>query len=261
MKFKTFVNDQKLLLEFSKYNISHLISIRAIPLIPSMMERLGFVDDNADVYHLTNIKELSTLKQNQNTRNQISAFTKGGPELQRLPSQVNILVKLRGRSIIEGTSDIWSLVDTKGRRWLDQTHRVPGNKLSFNINGILQKLFRTFDIQFIDNEKEKDISNIKAPELKQRIDSLPQSKQVKFYREYLRAMENYLNRGYKDLVDYLEKASDLSYNEIIFSHFNILYVQSIDFTSEHITKEIENLGLVDRGVITIKEIIKIKKEK
>ena len=167
MKFKEY------LLEYTKYSIEHLISIRAVPLVPSMLDRLGYVEDNLEVYHLTNQRDLENLVKHQNKRSQISCFTSGGYELARLPSQPNVLLKLKGKAIIKGEKDLWSLVSVKGRRWLDQDARIKGNKITFGINGILQKIANNLGI-------DVDMYKISNSDLEKLINSLDK-KTVYYY--------------------------------------------------------------------------------
>lgn len=243
MKFKQYIN------EYSKLPLSYLISLRAIPLSEPMMDRLGYSYE-VNVYHLTNSRDLAGLVKIQNTKKQISTFSKGGAELARLPSQPDILVKLSGIAVIEGNSDIWTLVDKQGRRWIDQSNRVENNKMTFRINGILQKLIQTTD----------DVSKMKSAQVEKLINNLTSKERSVLYKEYIQAIERYLDSGgYKDLGDYLKKVSNgLSYNEIILSSFKIISVQTVDIESPATLAQIDKLKLRYEGSIKSKDFKKLR---
>ena len=242
-KFKEYIN------EYTKYKLSELIGLRAIPLSAPMLDRLGYAYET-DAYHLTNIRHLKDLVKIQGTKKQISVFTQGGDKLARLPSQPDILVKLTGTSVIDGHSDIWTLVDNQGRRWIDQSNRVQGNKLTFRINGILQKLIQT----------DEDIGRMSSDKLTKLINNLDSKQRSELYKNYINEIERYLDSGgYKDLSDYLKKISpDLDYNELILTNFKIDYVKTVDVDSPHTLAEIERLGLKYDGHIQSRDFKKLR---
>lgn len=241
--------------EYSNHKISELIGLRAIPLTTGMMDRLGYSVDNRSVYHLTNIKHLEELVKIQNTKKQISTFSKGGAELARLPSQPNILVRLLGTEIISGSSDIWTLPDTNGRRWIDQTDRVENNKLTFMINGMIQKIFSLYNVL----ENSEDVTKMSPKELQNFIDNLSNQTKSKIYAEYIDRMERYIDQGgYKELQHYLKNASNLSYNEVILSNFKIIDVRALDIESPLIVSKCAELSLVYSGVFSSRELKNLK---
>lgn len=246
--FKEYL-EQKNLNEYSKVPLSHLISLRAIPLSEPMMDRLGYSYET-EAYHLTNIRHLEGLVKIQKTKKQISTFSRGGPELARLPSQPDILLKLQGTAVVDGHSDIWTLVDTSGRRWIDQSNRVQNNKMTFRINGILQKLLDTPD----------DVAKMKAAEIEKIINNMNNKEKSNLYKDYINAVEKYIDSGgYKDLSDYLKKVSPgLTYNEIILSTFKIISVQTVDISSASTLGEISSLGLIYDGEFSSRDFKKLK---
>jgi len=247
MTFNSYLLEEtELLNEFSKHNIAGLIAKYMIPLSPGMMERLGYSEDNKIAYHLTNFsKYFEQMVKSQGKKGHLSCFTRGGFELARVPSQPDVLIKLQGKMIIEGDTDIWTLTSSRGVRWLDQDSRIKGNKMSFNIEGILRKLSKKYAIDF----EELDIELVK----------LDQKIQVRFYRDYLTAVESYLDRGgYKDLNNYLKSAADMSYNEVIMSRIEILEVACVEIEQDYIINSLTNLGITYAGVVTYHDIKKIK---
>jgi len=96
-------------------SMKELISLGYLPLSHDMMDRLGYSYDIDEAYSVTNSHYLKNIVKIQNTKKQISSFTKGGLELAKLPSNPNILLKLSGNVVIEAASDAWTLVDTQGR--------------------------------------------------------------------------------------------------------------------------------------------------
>lgn len=243
MKFKQYLN------EYTKLKLSYLISLRAVPLSEPMMDRLGYSYET-EAYHLTNTRHLKELFKIQGSKKQISTFTKGGPELARLPSQPDILLKLQGTAVIDGASDIWTLVDTSSRRWIDHANRVEGNKLNFRINGLLQKLLDTPD----------DVSKMKPKEIEKIINNMNNKDKSKLYKDYIDEVERYLDSGgYKDLSNYLKNVSaGLTYNEVILSNFKIISVQTVDISSPATLAEISRLGLIYQGEFASRDFKKLK---
>ena len=247
MNFKNYLNeDEEILLEFSKHNIAGMISKYMIPLSPGMMDRLGYSEENKIAYHLTNFnKYFDMIYKNQGKKGQISCFTRGGFELARVPSQPDILIKLQGKMILGGDSDIWTLTSSRGVRWLDQDSRIKGNKLSFNIDSILRKLAERYNIDF----EELDIGIVQ----------LSKKEQVAFYRDYMKAIERYLDQGgYKELNKYLKNAADMSYNEVIMERVTILDVSCVEIEQEYIINKLRDKKITYGGLINYHDIKKIK---
>jgi hypothetical protein len=240
MTFKTYLN------EYTKRKISDLIANRAIPLSSPMMDRLGY-SFQTKAWHLTNHRHLEELVKNQNSKKQLSTFTKGGKELVRLPSQPDVLVELEGIAVLEGKKDLWTIVDTQGRRWIDHRARVKGNKLTFFIDGILTKLLGV------------DVNGKKPGEVLDIIENLSNKEKSIFYKDYINAIERYIDGGgYKDLADYIEKSAPMDYNEVVLNQYKILNVKVIDFESPNVLATISKLGLNYDGIILSKDLAKLK---
>ncbi|MCD6435241.1 MAG: hypothetical protein J7L15_02455 [Clostridiales bacterium] len=247
MNFKNYLNeDAEILSEFTTHNIAGLISKYMIPLSPGMLDRLGYSENDKIAYHLTNFdKYFEDIYKNQGKKGQISCFTRGGFELSRVPSQPNILIKLKGKMIIGGNTDIWTVTSSRGVRWLDQDSRIKDNKLSFNIEGILRKLSKNYNIDF----DELDIGIV----------NLSKKDQVSFYRDYMKAIERYLDQGgYKELNAYLKNAADMSYNEVIMERIEILEVSCVEIEQDYIIDKLNLMKVTYGGLKNYHDIKKIK---
>jgi hypothetical protein len=216
-----------------------------------MMRRLGYYEENITAYHLTNIRDLSTIKKNQRKRNvHLSCFTKGGYELARLPSQPNVLVVLQGDSVIKGDTDIWTVVSERGRRWLDVRDRVD-KKLTFLVNGVIQKTFNQLHIQV-------DAYKISPKELQELIEAQSKSTQKSLYGLFLRNTEEMINRDYVVLNNYLRNAAKMSYNEVVLDKYTVQGVYTLPhYTGSEALTVIKELHLDYLGEISFDEIKKI----
>jgi hypothetical protein len=250
--FKKYLNEtEELLLEFSKHKIPELIAARSIPLEPGMMRRLGYYLEDEQAYHLTNSKNLPDMLKAQGKRNNhISCFTKGSHELSRLPSQPNVLLLLEGDTVIGGETDIWSLTSERGRRWLDVRDRPGAKKLTFYINGVLQKVAGMIGLDI-------DVYKMKPEELQETIENLDKSEAKQFYLTYLREMENMLNLHYKELNTYLRSAAEMGYNEVILDKWKILEAWSVDWERPEVQKFCEDNNIGYGGVIMSRDFTKL----
>ena len=257
MSFKDFLNEEKeLLLEFGQYNMSKLIASRAIPLEAGMMDRLGYLEKDKEVFHLTNSKHLSDIKKNSKSKHiQLSTFTQGGPELARLPSQPNVLLKLKGTTLIEGETDIWTTVGKhRNRRWIEigDYWSKDKTKLEKYIDGILQKIANKIGL-------DVDIARTTPEQLEVLIDGIKDNLKVSLYRDYMKGLENLLNKEYKLLNNFLKTAAEMSYNELVLTDYTIIYAQSVNFESPDVLGLFDKLNIKNKGVISSIDIAKIKK--
>ena len=217
-------------------NIIELIGSLSVPVLPGMMDRLGF-SEHGIAYRVMNSKYLPDLIKKQGKKNNLSAFTDGGYAIARVPSQPDMLVKLEGTILINGETDLWSKRDQRGILWLDQDRRVPGNKLSFYLQGIIDKL----------NKNIGPLNDISSKD------------QIRYYKEYIQEVERYLDQGgYKELNDYLKKASNLDYNEVIITRYKILEVSSLEFDRAVIINIAKENNIPYGGVKSYHDIKKIK---
>jgi hypothetical protein len=244
--FKSFLN------EYTEREIHELIASRAIPLDEGMMKRLGYYQEDQEVYHVTNSRDLWGMADKQNKRkNHLSCFTKGGPELVRLPSQPNVLLRLIGDTIIEGETDIWTLTSWRGKRWLDIRGRKGAEKLELYVSGVLQKVFDYWDFGI-------DVYRAKPAEMSEAIYTLSKSESKEFYKMYLREMENMLNKSYKELNKYIRSAAGMSYNEVILTKWKILEVWCIEHEVGAVKKWCEDKNISYGGAFPRKDLSKLK---
>ncbi len=229
-----------------------LISNRAIPLDLSMMKRLGYAYTGETAFHLTNVKHLSSLVNIEKSNKQISTFSKGGPELARLPSQPNCLVYLKGTEVIRGRGDIWTTVDKTGMRWID--HNVEARsakfKLTFYIDGVLTKLLKEYGVEFNTNNQPSSVVLTAIKKVKDK---------QKFIKAYFKSIEKWIDSGgYKEFQKYLDGAANMKYNEVILTKFNIENIYSLDVESPIIEKFCKDHKIEYKGVFYSKELSELK---
>jgi hypothetical protein len=216
-----------------KYSVLELIDRKAIPVDRKLMDELGYLEEDVIAYHVTNERHLPGLIKNQKKDYPISTFTRGGGDLLTLPSQPNIVVKLKGDALITGASDIWTLVDENGMRWINQDGKEK-TKLSFFISGIINSLLRKRGLNTV-----YEVKDVK-----------------KFYKEYVDKLLDYLDHGgYRELNKFLNNKSK-RYNEIILTNFVILKVSSINIDNPSVKKLCEK-HKIPYDVMDISDLAKI----
>ena len=250
MKFKDYINEKTAM---SGFNLSRLIGNLSIPVSTNMMDRLGYSYED-EAYHVTDVQYLDSLVKLQGKKKQISAFTKGGNELMKLPSNPTVLVKLEGNIAIEAESDMWTLLDKQGRRWItladknDDVGTEYSEKLRFFIKGILNKIIKKLGYDELGNQTtfSSDISR------------MTKADRAILYKEYINEVEKYLDKeGYKLLNKHLKENITYSYNEVILNKFKILGAYSLD--NEGKKEEIKKAGIKYLGIMTKQEMANIGK--
>jgi len=230
MKFKEYITER---IDFGA-EIKDLILDYKIPISPKMMYNLGYSDDEEIVaYHMTNAQDLKTLTE-LNSKSQISCFTEPSLELTKLPSNPNVLVKIKGRLLIESKTDLYTYLDYNGRRWIkldsSKNKLSPGSKLKFQIQGITKSLLK------------QNLSNINL------------------YKNYIKEVQELLeNGGYKLLNQHLTSITkdSLKYNELVLDKVKILGAWSFNTDKE---QEIKKLKIKYLGTLTAKELMQIKEK-
>ena len=250
MKFKEFIAEKS---AQGNYDINKLIGMNAVPLSTDMMDRLGYSYED-EAYHVTDVQYLNDLAKLQGSKKQISAFTVGGNELMKLPSNPTVVVKLEGNFVIEAKSDMWTALDKQGRRWItlaDSNNEIGtthSEKLSFFIGGIKNKIIKKLGYDVYD-DKVKSTNSISWMTKKDR--SI-------LYREYIKEVEKYLEKcGYKLLNNHLKENITYSYNEVILNKFKIIGVYSLGINNKE--NEIKKEGLKYLGNMGMEELSKIGK--
>jgi len=236
----------------NRRSYDELISNRCIPLELSMMKRLGYSYSGEKAFHLTNSRHLSGLAKIQGTKNQLSTFTVGGPELVRLPSQPDCMVELLGTEVIRGKSDIWTTVDKDGMRWINHNvqERSTKYKLTFMIDGILTKLLKEFGVDF--NAEQQPSSEV--------LKAIKQVKDTKkFHKAYFKSIESWVDAGgYKEFQNYLDTAAEMKYNEVVLTKFKITGVYSLDNDIPKVQAFCKKTGVKYKGVLPSKALSELK---
>jgi hypothetical protein len=230
MKFKDYIGEVNEKNAQGNTETSNLISLASIPLTTKMMDRLGYSYED-EAYHVTSEQYLESLIKLQGKKKQISAFTKGGNELMKLPSNPTILVKLEGNIVIDSESDMWTHIDNQGRRWisLQQDSENNGTKhseqLKFFIYGIINKIRKDLGYEPLrDGMDYKKIVDINR---------MTKSDRGLLYKRYFDEIEKYLDKGgYKLLNAHLKENITYSYNEVILNNFKIQGAYSLDNNSK-----------------------------
>ena len=237
MHFKQYLNEA--------WMVSELMAQGGVPLSIGMMDRLGYSEPDKIAYHLTNSRSLKEKYKLQNKEFHISCFTKGSVELSKLPSKPDLLLKVKGHSLIEADVDIFTEPSTKKRRWITSN----GTKLQKHMQGILFSSLRENGI-VIDDLDISDINNRK------KITKILNNKNPKqIFRTYLKKTEKWINSGgYKVLNDFLKTASDFKYNEVILTRWEILEVSDIRYQNPEVVKFCTEKNLNYGGIIDWKDI-------
>jgi len=245
MKFKDFITEKN---AQGNTDMKTLIAMNYIPLSTPMMDRLGYSYED-EAYHVTSVQYLKDLKKLQGSKKQISAFTKGGNELMKLPSNPDILIKLEGNIVIEADSDMWTAIDSGGRRWInlvaakEENGTVHSERLAFFISGIKNKL-------------RKELGYAPLPVGYQGIKDMAvmaKSDRSKMYKKYIEEVEKYLQKdGYKLLSKHLKENITYSYNEVIMNNIKILGAYSLDNDTKK--PDIENAGIKYLGIKPMSEL-------
>ena len=223
MNFKDFLNETP---QFGYTKFEELIQGEMIPLSEALMKKLGYYFEDIEAYHATSLKSFGSVIESQNTRKQLSCFTKGDHRITSLPSNPEVIFKLKGDEVISASGDLWTFVDSNKRRWMQIKQDYPaGKKLRFMIKGII-------------NNIDADLENKR-----------------KFLKEYLTRIEQFLNQNYKLLNDYLKELQkyDMGYNEVVLTRYKVLGVFALkkeDTVKELCSKyQIPYLGYLESGDI------------
>jgi len=250
MKFKDYLNEKTAMTGFK---LSRLIGSLSIPVSTNMMDRLGYSYED-EAYHVTDIQYLDSLVKLQGKKKQISAFTKGGSELMRLPSNPTVLVKLEGNIVIDSASDMWTLLDKQGRRWItladksDDIGTEYSEKLKFFIKGILNKIVKKLGYNELEAQTSYDSE----------LSKMAKKDRAILYKEYIKEIEKYLEKdGYKLLNKHLKENISYSYNEVVLNNFKILGAFSLD--NDYKKQEIKDSGINYLGVMSRLDLANIGK--
>ena len=241
IKFSDFLSEASQ----NSHKMIKMMSYLSIPLDEDMMDRLGYSYEG-EAYHMTSPLWFKDLKKFQGTKKQLSTFTKGSSELLKLPSNPSTVAKLKGNIVIEAESDMWTTIDTTGRRWID----VKDEKIKFTLDGLLYSCIKNN----VSSEYLAEFPKKHNPDLYLVFfENLKPKERSAIYLCYMKKVEEWIDKGgYKDLNNYLKKYITYDYNEVIMSKYKVLGVYSLDNDSKK--TEILNAGFKYLGVITQKEV-------
>ena len=242
MTFKTYLKEYL-------WNISELMSMGAVPLTYGMMDRLGYIQNNTQAWHLIHSKNLPREYGNQNTKSHISCFTKGSLKLSKLPSSPNMLLRVEGTALISADVDIFTEPSSKNRRWITST----GTELQSNMFEILNKSLTIVTKEPIDLKTHKNYDYLED------IQKLSEKDQIKVYKTYIKLTEKWLNSGgYIVLNKYLKSASNYGYDEIVLTRWKILEVYDINYPQSATKFYCENKKIPYQGYVDWSFIASIK---
>jgi len=210
-------------------SIEKLVKGNFVPVLPEMMKQLGYnFDEYITCYHFTNIEHLKEFKK-ISKKSQISCFTKPSVELTKLPSNPNILLKIYGRAVIEGDSDIYTYIDETGRRWIkiDAIKSKESEKLTFFLNGIRNKLLKEFNGKIT----------------------------KRFLIKYLKEIKNLLDYNYK-LFNSVLKNNSTDYNEVVVDNVKVL--GGWGWNTDIYREEFEKQKIKYLGVMDVEHLLKLK---
>jgi len=113
MNFKNYLN------EYIKSDSSkkewEMMLAGYLPLRPNFFENIPV----ENVFHVTNKKGFANLVKYQNQKKQIATFSKGSERLSRgLIANAEILVQLKGKTVLTSNIDLYTQLSRNGYRWL-----------------------------------------------------------------------------------------------------------------------------------------------
>lgn len=218
-----------------------------------------------EAFHSTSVEGLKRLKKIQNTNKTISAFTVmheerismrdiffriAGDDVEGLPYENDIIIKLTGNLMIGSHMDIMSKPDNRGIRGIDVQNRKLASLCNAFKGECMVDIFRK-------HQEDRDLVNASSSMLK--FFQMVQSK----YPEYL---PRWYAKYYKRILDFTQKNAELiaslyrneskynqlkewdgSYNEVLLSHIKIEDVLVLDedyddYFLQKKAQEVEKLG-------------------
>lgn len=233
----------------SLYKPQQLMGIGALPLTSTVMDRLGYKYDSY-MYHATDFQGLENLKKLQGSKKQISAFTKGGTNLlSNIVVQPKFIVALEGDIIIEGESDLWTLLEKGGRRWL--SFRPGDSKEGDQLKKMLLSALidKVYDMGYESIEDEDTESHIIET-----ISYMMKKDRGVLIKWYHQMAERLIERNFKLLNKHLKNNNDnLNYNEVVTNNIKIIGVYALSSDPYSVNK-IEQAGLKYLGIVSQSEL-------
>lgn len=253
MKFKQYI-----LNESASYfkTTAELMSQSRLPLTDKVTKALGYGRD-VIAYHATTIEHLKNLTKIGKTKKQISAFTHGlGSLLGSISVKPDVVAKLKGRSVINFSFDIFSHPDKDGLRWIGTRGNRKSNFLQEAINTKVINLM----IKYTDNKYKFDDIFYDDTNYQNIFNELTNKQKYDIIKLYFSNINHLMeNKMYVNIVHEIITGSDKkigSYDEIILNKFTVLGVYSVEngryaFNTSTARRDIEQqgykyLGHIDR---------------
>ncbi len=189
-----------------------------IPLSSPMIERL-YGKQSFVAFHVMGPKNLKELEKIEGTKKSLSCFTdmSVGDLRMGVVAGSGIVVKLKGDFLLKVNTDIFSEIDSQGRRWID-SEKIP------KIGNDLYKLRRAISLMVF----KKSFDSIRSDVILGKEDK---KKVAKFIDMYIKGIESILKRHKINLRDLTIAANDgFDYDEIILNNIKVLKVYAIKET-------------------------------
>ena len=260
MKFKDYIKEAS---SQSTDKVSYQIAHSSIPLTTTMMKRLDLVNDKR-VYHATDLKHLKNLAKTGKSKKQISTFSTGmGSIMFNIVVDPDVIALLEGQAIIGSTSDFYTSIDEKGRRWFKVSESpsvINARKNKFFNEGIRTKVFNKLMEMGYLQEGDRDwiMNEIGVhPNLVNTIQEMKSKDRNILYKWYFDTIEKFLSQDmYMNIMlDYLENTDVCKHDEIVMNKFKVLGVYSVEngrYKYDHSMAkyDIEKMGYKYLGHIT-----------
>lgn len=195
------------------------------PLTPKIAKAL--YDNKAVVFHISDPLRILDLKKLIGTKKSLSTFTKMYSyqlnDIRGIQTKGGLLLQLEGNLVFKADSDIMSMPDEQGRRWISA-------KWIRSAGDFFEKLDNIKDALY-----DKIPKNLKS--------TWREDKQLKrsFISDYIKGVEDYVINNIEDLKELIANQSGGSWDEILVNEIKILDVllvnmENLEFKSKIINK-------------------------
>lgn len=240
LKFNEFLNETP---SQPNMEVLSLIAKGFIPLTTILMNRLGYSEDGFVAFHATTISHMQDMKDLENSSKAISTFTFGLSSIvKNIVTMPDVILKLQGNALIQSNRDVYSELDSGGRRYIT----ITSDEGKFISTTIIQQV-----IKFLNENEENVQDDINTKDLIIVLESLSGLLKKRLLFWYFKMVEKILNNTTytKIISSYLKSESKhYKHNEIILNKFRIIGVYSIEagayeFRNESARETIESIGL------------------
>ena len=201
------------------------------------MKRLGLIEENIEAYRASSTRGFNRIIKEQNTKKQTSAFTKPSKNIvDNIYVDTNFILKLKGTKIIGGDTDIWTLLDPSGRRWLSfsDAFTKSGTKALQEIQKLtVQAYIKDFPtvyekVQYFAKHEKYNIESF-APRMilamffDDKNSTSPERN--KMYKVFFDLVEKWLAKNIKLVKEHIQEIkikNHAEYNEVVLTKFKIL---------------------------------------